>query len=684
MKHITSIVLMVLLIVFFLSGCNKNDIIHLPDNEYNFETYNGINGIKNIEQLANNNVYPACLSYKFTYETDGGDILGYISVPIDCIRSKTPCKVMIYNRGGNNLGKIGALQDNDTAEICTEINRIVIASQYRGFNGESSEEEIVCNALMSIPSEEKAMEVINDMEQDEKRSLLSALKKFIQKIKAFLSEYAKTTAETKAYIGDVENITKLAEMVKNSIIDTDRKSEQGRNTRLDIDGKDVVFAESGVSYFSKIKKSSKEDQPTIKEQIKTHLTQLNNMKPVANISSKGRDNRNYSKIKEDILAEYKKIGNVVDRQNFGFIELSKKEVSISLSYLKSDAEIATFAAVPKVLKRGIEIDHHKSHKDRGYDSWTFAAPVIINGKKGFVGVVVRKTGQYRYKTHRIVATDGTEFVLIKENAEARNLGVTTKKNDSKGSNITTAFNETIPQNNTDVKYSLNDVIDNEYLEAVKNNDIEIAQKLVDEAAKENGYTIKAYHGTTNQHGKSTWNEKTKSYDTEYKRFTVFKKQYDEQAGHFFNDDIDNAGGYGSFLYSGVSRGGMMTYICASKDSRIKRIIGISAPADLALCYNEREDMAKLLNNIIGGSPDAFPDRYKKRSALCWSEKLTVPTLIIHSRQDKQVSFEQAEQLAKEIENNNPNNLFKAYDDDIHGIHEEDIGIIKSWLNDSSK
>ena len=105
----------------------------------------------------------------------------------------------------------------------------------------SSEEEIVCNALMSIPSEEKAMEVINDMEQDEKRSLLSALKKFIQKIKAFLSKYAKTTAETKAYIGDVENITKLAEMVKNSIIDTDRKYEQKitspitamRNTVLD-------------------------------------------------------------------------------------------------------------------------------------------------------------------------------------------------------------------------------------------------------------------------------------------------------------------------------------------------------------------------------------------------------------------------------------------------------------------
>lgn len=108
---------------------------------------------------------------------------------------------------------------------------------------------------------------------------------------------------------------------------------------------------------------------------------------------------------------------------------------------------------------------------------------------------------------------------------------------------------TFDGNNPDIRYSKDDTIDNEYLEAVKNNDLETAQKLVDEAAKENGYTIKAYHGTTNQQEKSTWNDKMKWYDTEYKHFTVFKRQYDEQAGHFFNDDIDNAGGYGSILYS---------------------------------------------------------------------------------------------------------------------------------------
>ena len=233
-------------------------------------------------------------------------------------------------------------------------------------------------------------------------------------------------------------------------------SEQRKNTRPDIDRKDVVFAEGGISYFAKNNKVTKEDQLTIKEQIKAHLSQLNNMESVVTINSKGRDNRNDSKIKEEVSAEYKKIGNGVDRQNFGFIELLKDEVSVALTYLKSDAEIAAFAAVPKVLKRGIEIDHHKSHKDRGYDSWTFSAPVTINGKKGFVGVVVRKTGKYRYKTHRIVATDGSEFILIKEDAEAKNLGFTTKTNDSKGSNITSASKEIITQKGKDVKHSVDD------------------------------------------------------------------------------------------------------------------------------------------------------------------------------------------------------------------------------------
>ena len=46
------------------------------------------------------------------------------------------------------------------------------------------------------------------------------------------------------------------------------------------------------------------------------------------------------------------------------------------------------------------------------------------------------------------------------------------------------------KSNSNIKKSERDAV---YFEVVKNGDMETAQRMVDEAAKENGYTIKAYH-----------------------------------------------------------------------------------------------------------------------------------------------------------------------------------------------
>lgn len=120
------------------------------------------------------------------------------------------------------------------------------------------------------------------------------------------------------------------------------------------------------------------------------------------------------------------------------------------------------------------------------------------------------------------------------------------------SNQAKNINNTNPTDNEDIRFSLRD---SQYEKAVNTNDLETAQKLVDESAvlwgaltDENGNPLRVYHGTTNQEGKSVWNEKTKTFDTSYRKFTVFKNQYDEQTGHFFNSNADNAGGYGSTLY----------------------------------------------------------------------------------------------------------------------------------------
>ena len=51
-------------------------------------------------------------------------------------------------------------------------------------------------------------------------------------------------------------------------------------------------------------------------------------------------------------------------------------------------EAAAIITAPYVLKRGFAISGHKNHKGNGYPSITYAAPVIINGEIGNVGVSV--------------------------------------------------------------------------------------------------------------------------------------------------------------------------------------------------------------------------------------------------------------------------------------------------------
>lgn len=100
-------------------------------------------------------------------------------------------------------------------------------------------------------------------------------------------------------------------------------------------------------------------------------------------------------------------------ENFGKIQIGEKEVGSSLSYLNKDAEYAAFFAIPYVLKRGI-IDGHLNHKNKGFKTATFAAPVTVNGEPGILAVVVKLTRGYRYKTHRILSPDGTEFKFVKK------------------------------------------------------------------------------------------------------------------------------------------------------------------------------------------------------------------------------------------------------------------------------
>ena len=136
-----------------------------------------------------------------------------------------------------------------------------------------------------------------------------------------------------------------------------------------------------------------------------------------------------------------------------------------------------------------------------------------------------------------------------------------------------------------------------------------------------------------------------------------------------------------FCVLGASRGGVMTYPAARKDSRIKRIIALSAITDLFDCYESRNnDMKQVLVKTIGCTPQEYPEEYKKRSAVYWADEIKVPVLFIHSKGDQLVSYRQAEELYTKLKDHT-DCKFISHDDDNHCVpQQEDIAAIKEWLS----
>lgn len=193
------------------------------------------------------------------------------------------------------------------------------------------------------------------------------------------------------------------------------------------------------------------EERSIKQQIREGAEVLNNMEPVANINSDGFRGLTKQQQLKQILNILQSSGFEVDRQNFGTIVFDKQRLHDGLNYARTDAERAAFAALPQVLKRGIDISQRSQHKGRDYGTVTIAAPVIINGQRGNVGVVVKRTSKNLYKTHRILTPSGNMFILSDmEDAESTiSRGVT--ETGSLATPINSAPTNTVSQDNENVK-----------------------------------------------------------------------------------------------------------------------------------------------------------------------------------------------------------------------------------------
>ena len=118
------------------------------------------------------------------------------------------------------------------------------------------------------------------------------------------------------------------------------------------------------------------------------------------------------KIVDRIMAFVDKKGNVVNRKGFGNVIFSKARIKNSMiGHRSSDIKIESFAAVPDVIKNGIQIDYQSNWKNRSYDTYVFAAPVGYKGTRIYMGVIVQKDNQSnRYYLHEVI----TENIVKKE------------------------------------------------------------------------------------------------------------------------------------------------------------------------------------------------------------------------------------------------------------------------------
>jgi len=99
---------------------------------------------------------------------------------------------------------------------------------------------------------------------------------------------------------------------------------------------------------------------------------------------------------------------------------------------------------------------------------------------------------------------------------------------------------------------------------------------------------------------------------------------------------------------GRSRGGMMTYLACARDKRIRAAAIGAGLADCFIMYDRFDgteyDMRQDCNELIGGSPMELPEEYRKRSAVCWPEKILCPVFIGQGTDDWRVIPGQAYEM----------------------------------------
>lgn len=324
----------------------------------------------------------------------------------------------------------------------------------------TAEEEFVADALAGLFSNDKGAESFAQWLTDKSGYSAEQQKSVLQKL---IDVIDSIIANIKAmFTGN--DLSKVSKDMRQLAKQNQKRAEAVRKIYIDALNKaSENYAGADVeenTNESSVKYSKKGDGDSIREQLRTNMEKLKDMKPVADVKYESIKHLNRSEKAKAIMNDYnKKFKGGLERQGFGYIILREDEVTGSLKYLHTDGEFAAFKALPQVLKQGKVIDEHINHKKRSIDTVTIAAPVVINNTSGYMAAAVKVGGKNRYHVHRILMPDGSEFEFNKK-TEPIGAGMTTSKG-RQGSAVSSASNNRISETDkkSNEKFSMKEPVE---------------------------------------------------------------------------------------------------------------------------------------------------------------------------------------------------------------------------------
>ena len=227
-------------------------------------------------------------------------------------------------------------------------------------------------------------------------------------------------------------------------------AEQMYGVKLSRENKNEDFAEWAEKEDAKKKKAA-EGAKHIKEQIRENQEILNTKEIAASVDVPFENVNDKRNIREWAVNTLASSGYKANNAELGTVIFDKKRISSAVKYLKTPTEFAAFAVLPDVISKGSVLAIHEDHKGRNYGTYTIIAPIEINGQRGNMAVVVKKTSDNFYKVHRVLTPDGKIFDAFEtKNTDTRDAGGYAANSDAHAQRMVSVSETNIPQNGNGV------------------------------------------------------------------------------------------------------------------------------------------------------------------------------------------------------------------------------------------